>query len=289
MARHARKPEPPLPPQAGHRAASHRRRPRADSGAARTVLAVCCTALAAGTGGILTGALPGPAGFAGSIVTADDPALPHGADGGDAAAAPATGQAAGRTRVPAARSPSAPGRDQGSSDGPSASASPSARLPRAAVPRQRTSSPAASSADTGTATPQPTGQPLPSTSATTAAAQVLSLVNQARATAGCGPLTADGPLDSLATAFSDDMATRDFFDNTDPDGRTPWDRAKLAGIDYLGGENIARGQQTAQEVMDAWMDSPDHRANILDCDYHRLGVGFHEGPDGPWWTQDFGF
>ena len=41
--------------------------------------------------------------------------------------------------------------------------------------------------------------------------------------------------------------------------------------------------------MDAWMNSPGHRANILNCSYQRLGVGVHEGTGGPWWTQDFGF
>ena len=92
-----------------------------------------------------------------------------------------------------------------------------------------------------------------------------------------------------ATAFSDDMAARGFFDHTDPDGRTPWDRAAKAGVQGLGGENIARGQADARAVMDAWMNSPGHRANILNCEYKSLGVGVHFGPGGPWWTQDFGF
>ena len=85
------------------------------------------------------------------------------------------------------------------------------------------------------------------------------------------------------------MAARGFFDHTDPDGDTPWDRAAAAGISDLGGENIARGQADAQAVMEAWMNSPGHRANILNCDYRTLGVGVHVGAGGPWWTQDFGF
>lgn len=60
-------------------------------------------------------------------------------------------------------------------------------------------------------------------------------------------------------------------------------------MDGLGGENIARGQADAQAVMDAWMNSDGHRANILNCDYKTLGVGVHFGSGGPWWTQDFGF
>ncbi|WP_324603492.1 CAP domain-containing protein [Streptomyces sp. SPB074] len=100
---------------------------------------------------------------------------------------------------------------------------------------------------------------------------------------------ADDALASLATAFSDDMAARGFFDHTDPDGDSPWDRAKQAGVGNLGGENIARGQADAASVMKSWMNSPGHRANILNCDYKTLGVGVHFGPGGPWWTQDFGF
>ncbi|MEU0913543.1 CAP domain-containing protein [Streptomyces althioticus] len=123
----------------------------------------------------------------------------------------------------------------------------------------------------------------------TAAAAVLRLVNAERAKVGCSPVTADGPLTALATAFSDDMADRGFFDHTDPDGDTPWDRAQAAGIGNLGGENIARGQADAEAVMEAWMNSPGHKANILNCDFKTLGVGVHMGPGGPWWTQNFGY
>jgi uncharacterized protein YkwD len=122
-----------------------------------------------------------------------------------------------------------------------------------------------------------------------AKAGVQTLVNQERVKVGCSPLRADSSLDALAQNFSDDMAARGFFDHTDPDGATPWDRADTAGVKGLGGENIARGQADAQAVMDSWMNSEGHRANILNCDYTRLGIGVHTGPGGPWWTQDFGF
>jgi uncharacterized protein YkwD len=146
-----------------------------------------------------------------------------------------------------------------------------------------TTSPAAPS-------PKPTATRPAATDAVTAArAQILSQVNRQRASAGCSPLTASSALDRLAQNFSDDMAARGFFDHTDPDGHTPWDRAAELGITGLGGENIARGQADAQAVMDAWMNSPGHRANILNCDFKTLGVGIHFGPGGPWWTQDFGY
>jgi uncharacterized protein YkwD len=120
-------------------------------------------------------------------------------------------------------------------------------------------------------------------------AQVLALVNQERAKIGCAPLTEDPELTQLAESFSDDMALRDFFAHTDPDGKSPWDRATLASIANLGGENIARGQADAAAVMDAWMNSPGHRANILNCDFQTLGVGVDLANGGPWWTQDFGY
>jgi uncharacterized protein YkwD len=136
-------------------------------------------------------------------------------------------------------------------------------------------------------TPKPAPKALDAETAAEAA--ILSLVNQERTQTGCRPVRSDPELADLAGDFSQDMAKRDFFDHTDPDGAGPWDRAEELGISNLGGENIARGQPDAQAVMDAWMDSPGHRANILNCDFTTLGVGAHFGADGPWWTQDFGF
>jgi uncharacterized protein YkwD len=122
-----------------------------------------------------------------------------------------------------------------------------------------------------------------------AEAQVLALVNAERAKAGVSPLAANSALTELAEKFSDDMAARGFFDHTDPDGLSPWDRAAKAGVTGLGGENIARGQADPAAVVEAWMNSPGHRANILNPDFKTLGVGVHFGPGGPWWTQDFGY
>ncbi|MFE9451141.1 CAP domain-containing protein [Streptomyces sp. NPDC006739] len=137
--------------------------------------------------------------------------------------------------------------------------------------------------------PVKTSAPATVSSAAAAEAEVLKLVNEQRAKVGCSALSANSSLTSLAESFSDDMAARGFFDHTDPDGHTPWDRAAKAGITDLGGENIARGQADAAAVMDAWMNSPGHRANILNCDFKTLGVGVHFGSGGPWWTQDFGY
>ncbi|WP_257623742.1 CAP domain-containing protein, partial [Streptomyces griseus] len=122
-----------------------------------------------------------------------------------------------------------------------------------------------------------------------ARSEVLALVNEERAKVGCSPLSTSAPLTSLAQNFSEDMAARGFFDHTDPDGDTPWDRAAQAGVQGLGAENIARGQADARAVMEGWMNSEGHRANILNCDYKTIGIGVHEGSGGPWWVQNFGF
>jgi uncharacterized protein YkwD len=116
--------------------------------------------------------------------------------------------------------------------------------------------------------------------------QVLALVNIQRAAAGCGALSGDAALASVARAHSADMRDRGFFSHTNPDRLDPFARAAAAGLDARA-ENIAYGQPDPASVMDSWMNSPGHRANILDCSLTRLGVGMAEGAGGPWWTQLF--
>ncbi|MER7661759.1 sigma-70 family RNA polymerase sigma factor [Streptomyces sp. NPDC096193] len=121
------------------------------------------------------------------------------------------------------------------------------------------------------------------------AGAVLSLVNKERTAAGCGPLSGNARLDTAARRHSDDMAAKNYFSHTGQDDRSPGDRITAAGYQWRTyGENIARGQQTAASVMESWMNSPGHRANILNCDFKNMGLGIHEGPGGPWWTQVFG-
>ena len=116
---------------------------------------------------------------------------------------------------------------------------------------------------------------------------MLALVNAERAAAGCRAVTADSGLASVARAHSEDMRDRRFFDHVNLDGLDPFDRAERAGLTARA-ENIARGQQDAAGVMESWMTSPGHRANILNCSLTRLGVGVAQGSGGPWWTQLFG-
>ncbi|QKW09437.1 CAP domain-containing protein [Streptomyces sp. NA04227] len=157
-------------------------------------------------------------------------------------------------------------------------------------PKPLTSAPVTPRPTTPTPTPTPT-KPEPDRPPTGSSAetQVINLVNEERANAGCSPLKPDAELAALAENFSEDMAARGFFDHTDPDGDSPWDRAEQAGITDMGGENIARGQADAEAVMESWMNSPGHRANILNCEFSTIGVGAHFADGGPWWTQDFGY
>jgi uncharacterized protein YkwD len=134
-----------------------------------------------------------------------------------------------------------------------------------------------------------TAAPAPSGGVTT---QVVTLTNAERAKAGCGPLTVNATLTAVAQAHSQDMATNNYFDHNSQDGRTPFDRMTAAGYRYsTAAENIAAGQRTPQDVMTAWMNSPGHRANILNCALKQIGVGYATGSSsqyGVYWTQDFG-
>lgn len=120
------------------------------------------------------------------------------------------------------------------------------------------------------------------------ATEVLDLVNQERTSRGIEPVAWSEPAAAAAYAHSVDMDVRDFFDHDNPDGEGPGPRLARQGVGGQGwGENIAMGQASALTVMTAWMNSPGHRANILDPGHRFLGVGVHAAVDGPWWTQDF--
>ena len=119
------------------------------------------------------------------------------------------------------------------------------------------------------------------------AQQVLELVNIERSKAGLKPLVLDTKLSYVATEKSKDMAVSDYFSHTSPNYGSPFDMMKEFGITYrTAGENIAMGFRTAETVMDGWMNSPGHKANILDEDFGRIGIGVYFG-DSVYWTQMF--
>ncbi|MFE2392273.1 CAP domain-containing protein [Streptomyces althioticus] len=290
---------------ADDRPANGRRRKKKAATPVRTGLLGVSAAVALGTVAVATGAVPGLENYklGGDRGSSDNVQV----GAGVATNLPTEqGGTSGSAEAPSRDASTPASRDGGRATSPAPSATPSTpaaptKAPEAEKTPEKTESAAAPekteepAQDRRTApdTERKAGdqsQGKGQTSAeSTAAAAVLRLVNAERAKVGCSPVTADGALTALATAFSDDMADRGFFDHTDPDGDTPWDRAQAAGIGNLGGENIARGQADAEAVMEAWMNSPGHKANILNCDFKTLGVGVHMGPGGPWWTQNFGY
>ncbi|HET9379841.1 MAG TPA: CAP domain-containing protein [Streptomyces sp.] len=272
-------------------AGGHRRR-RRKAAPVRAGLLGVSAAVAIGAAAVATGVVPGLDGYR---FAGDPGASGHVRADGSVTSTP-SGQ--GGTSGPAEDRDGTPGHGHSRSSSPSASPSPSASTSSAAPTTEaptkepeKTPSGKTERTPTREATkaPAPDEPPVTLSEEAAAGARVLRLVNDERARAGCSPVAANSALADLASDFSEDMAERDFFDHTDPDGATPWDRAEKAGISGLGGENIARGQSTAAAVMDAWMNSPGHRANILNCDFKTLGVGVHFAQGGPWWTQDFGY
>jgi uncharacterized protein YkwD len=134
--------------------------------------------------------------------------------------------------------------------------------------------------------PTPSGCP----AASQVELDVLTLVNQERASASLPALLCDATAASTARAFSQYMCDDGFFDHTGPDGSTVSSRLTAAGVLWTAcGENIAAGQTTATAVMQGWMGSSGHKANILNSTYTHLGVGYVVCSTGykHYWTQDF--
>ncbi|MFI6597975.1 CAP domain-containing protein [Nonomuraea sp. NPDC050536] len=127
----------------------------------------------------------------------------------------------------------------------------------------------------------------PATGGSSVEDQVVSLTNKARASNGCRPLVSDPKLSAAAREHSADMAAKGYFDHTSKDGRSPGDRIKAAGFSPIStwGENIAMGQRTPADVVEGWLNSPGHRANIMNCAFTHIGVGYAK--QGPLWTQVF--
>ena len=129
----------------------------------------------------------------------------------------------------------------------------------------------------------------PSQNSGTQTAQVVSLVNQQRQKAGLESLKADSVLNRLAQQKAEDMAEKGYFSHTSPTYGSAFDMLKAAGYSYrTAGENIAMGQKTAETVMNGWMNSSGHRANILGSGYTKIGVGYAVNSSGtPYWVQIF--
>jgi len=149
-------------------------------------------------------------------------------------------------------------------------------------------------------TPSSGAAPGTGTTATAYEQRVLELTNQARAQArACGTksfaaapsVTFNANLRTAAYRHSKDMADRNYFSHTNPDGLNPFQRMQNAGYTNYraAAENIAAGQTTPEQVMDGWLKSPGHCENIMNPNLRELGVGYHRGGSyGHYWTQNFG-
>lgn len=116
--------------------------------------------------------------------------------------------------------------------------------------------------------------------------EVARLVNEIRVKNGLNKLTEDWELSRVARYKSQDMKDNNYFSHTSPVYGSPFEMIKNFGISYKSaGENIAMGQSTPQAVVNAWMNSSGHRANILNASYNKIGVGYVE--NGKYWTQMF--
>ncbi len=155
-----------------------------------------------------------------------------------------------------------------------------------------TQTPAATAKPTAAPTAVPTAKPtvkptIPQGSDNLAfEKRVVELVNEQRALNGLAPLTLSSKLSDVARAKSQDMHDNRYFSHTSPTYGSPFDMMKAFGISYrTAGENIAMGYSSPESVMDGWMNSPGHRANILNASYTTIGVGYVA--DGNYWTQHF--
>jgi len=118
--------------------------------------------------------------------------------------------------------------------------------------------------------------------------EVLDLVNKERTSRGLQALKFNSELSNVATLKSQDMIDKNYFDHTSPTYGSPFDMMKKLGLSYSSaGENIAMGQETPQEVMNAWMNSDGHRKNILNPNFTELGVGVASKGSSLYWTQMF--
>ena len=117
-------------------------------------------------------------------------------------------------------------------------------------------------------------------------AEVIRLVNAVRAENGLKALSANWELSRVARYKSEDMSGNRYFSHTSPTYGTPFEMMRAFGLSYrTAGENIAYGQRTPAAVVDAWMNSSGHRANILNASYTQIGVGYCAS--GNYWTQMF--
>jgi len=161
--------------------------------------------------------------------------------------------------------------------------------PAAPTTPAKTTTPAAPAAPAAPSTPAKTTTPSGSAALNDYEQQVVTLVNKERAAAGLSALTVNSTLANVAETKAADLRDENYFDHQSPKYGSPFDMMHSFGITYsYAGENIAKGQRTPDEVMNGWMNSPGHRANILNANYTQIGVGYVTDSNGTgYWVQEF--
>ncbi|MGE7771859.1 CAP domain-containing protein [Viridibacillus arvi] len=136
---------------------------------------------------------------------------------------------------------------------------------------------------------EPVKKPEPKPEPVTFSEQVVNLVNVERKKVGVEPLKIDKRLEKTATLKSEDMRNLQYLSHTSPTYGSPFDMMHNYGISYYyAGENIAAGQISPKDVMNSWMNSPGHKANMLNSRFTHIGVGYaNGGPYKHYWTQQF--
>jgi len=159
---------------------------------------------------------------------------------------------------------------------------------QAAAPKQQqqAATPAPTKQQQQAATPAPAKQQQATGDVSAYAKQVVDLTNEQRKKNGLAALQLDTKLSSVAQTKSEDMQKNGYFSHTSPTYGSPFDMMRDFGVSYsTAGENIAQGQRTPQEVVNAWMNSEGHRKNILNGNFTHIGVGYES--TGNHWTQMF--
>jgi uncharacterized protein YkwD len=209
-----------------------------------------------------------PASITGTGVTAETPAA--------AIAALAPGAGGGAPGAATSAPPAAPAPRATTSPSASRSAAAKATAKAKATKASPKPAPATTKAQTGLAAQE---------------SEVIRLVNVERRKAGCGTVALNTKLRTAIRLHVQELGTHGnlYISHVSDDGRTFTERAAEQGYNAAGGENVARGQRNAAAVMDSWMNSAGHRANILNCSFKAIGVGAAKGVDGSIvWGQIFG-
>ncbi|MDQ0300717.1 putative YkwD family protein [Salibacterium salarium] len=116
--------------------------------------------------------------------------------------------------------------------------------------------------------------------------EVVTLTNAEREKEGLSPLKQDSNVAEVAQAKSEDMSNNDYFAHRSPNYGSPFDMLEDYNVEFtIAAENIAQGQQTADQVVEGWMNSEGHRKNIMNPNLTHIGIGFEE--NGKYWTQMF--